>query len=214
MKQIFDLSYRTTLNESAEHSHDKFIRYLKKLGPPWGIKNDVIVPVPDFGRDFFADVTLKKFLENKIKGRIHYRYRNSLTDHHSCDDSILYEFNDKNIDYEHLILDRFTDFVANTNAYEASIFPDDLLLVTFEKSKFKNLRENIIHFYPVMYFDEILCEKALKMSPAKFVNAVEGIPERVEVFQDGVLLIASSKIMSVNACIVFDEEIRRSLLNV
>jgi len=210
MKFIFELCARST-NEEAEIKHDSLILFLKQINKPWGIENNISVPFPGFGKEITAICILNKFIGKGIKCLISYRYRNMLRNDPSCDDKIYYEFDLKKVDYKELVTDLFPKYILAFNSYRARILPEELIYLDFNKSRNKNLRETIIRFYPVMFLDNELCARAIKMSPVTVYEKLKGVVEKVELIGTGIFIIASFNALSIDDCNKFDTTIRALL---
>lgn len=212
MKYNFDLESRSSLDISAEQKHLKVVEFLKTINEEWGVNPAIDIPFPGFGEEAYATLSLRKVFKKSISCLIQYRYRNMLSDHHSCDDRIAYEFNVTKIDYERLVEQVFPRFIQAFSAYRGSIYPEELIYLDFEKSRFKNSREVIYRIYPVMYLDRILCKRVFLLTPEEVFEKLKTQIYKVEIINDGILLIASSKPLSVTECNEFDLRIQ-ALLN-
>jgi hypothetical protein len=209
MKYIFELASRA--KEDVEVKHQKLVECFRKNGKPWGIDPDVILPFPDFGKEHFASMVLDKYFGKGIQCSVYYRYRNMLSDHHSSDDRIYFEFNAKKQDYESLITVFVQEFIYYFEVYRGELFPEDLIYVDFDKSRNINLRERTYRFYPVMFLDRELCKRALLKTPEEIVAKLDKNIEKAELYNGGVLITASSRILNVSECNEVNERIGKLL---
>lgn len=212
MKYIFEISHRASVSESAEAIHNSLINFLKETGTPWGINPEIEILFPGYKGGISAIIELKKQLSRNIRCTIMYAHRNALDNHQLSDDSIYYEIDSKKIEYSDLVHNLIPKFIKFFNAYSAKLYPEDLIYEDFEKSRNKNLRECIYRFYPVMYFDKELCNKALKVYPDRIIGMLNPVVIRSEILNEGVYYIASDEIFAVTECNEFDEKVR-SLVN-
>ena len=210
MKYIFELNSRVTLEESAEVKHKKTIAFFKSLSSPWGIGGKDI-PFPGFGESHVAQAVLDKYLGKGIRATIFYRYRNMLSDDDSCDDRIYFEFNVKKIDYTELIDKILPEFVKNFDAYRAIVVDQELLIADFEKSRLKNLRDTIIRFYPVCFFDGELCIKGLGITDKDAFRKLANDISVSEIAGRGLYIHNSSKFLTLEEANAFDAKVSKIL---
>jgi hypothetical protein len=208
MKYKFELSSRTDLNISVEQKHEKIINGLKQILSPWGIK-DGSYPAPEFGDAIIAVFNFDKILGKTLSGNIIYRFRRMLENHSLDDDVINIEFNPKKLDYAFLIEDVFKKYIDFFEPYSAHIFDEELIYQDFERSQNKNLRKDLIRFYPVSFFDAKYCMDALGVSLLELKNLLLEKVERVELYKDGIIIIASSKLLNSEQSNKMDENLRR-----
>ena len=72
-------------------------------------------------------------------------------------------------------------------------------------------RSGVYRIYPVCFFDKELCEKSFHLPPRDIADRVAGAVERANVVSNGVLIIASSKIVSIGEANAINERLRRLL---
>lgn len=197
--------------ESAELKHERFVGFLKQIGTPWGIQENVDVGTPQFGEEFTGTVNITKFLTNGVKMIIFYRYRNRLDDHHSSDDRIFIEFNSKKIDYEFLINIVFPHYVIAFGAYSANIFNEMLIYKDFERSRNKNGRKSIVRIYPVVFYDSQFCKEVFRMNVKEILKKLSGQVYKALLHNNGIIIVADIKPLSVEESDEFDRKIRTIL---
>ena len=61
------------------------------------------------------------------------------------------------------------------------------------------------------FFDTELCERAFHLSPESIASRLSKAVERVSVVQDGVLIIASSKIVAIEEANEINDRLKRLL---
>lgn len=212
MKYRFELSSRTNVNSSLEQKHEKIIKALKQIVSPWGI-NDGIYPVPEFGEAMIAVFKLDKILGKGIKGNIIYRFRRLIEDHSLDDDVMNIEFNPKKIDYDFLITEVFKKYIEFFEPYAAQIFNEEVIYQDFELSQNMNLRIDFIRFYPVSYFDAKYCKDSLGVTVLELKYLLMGKVEKVELYNDGIIILGSSKLLDTEQTNKIDIQIKALLQN-
>jgi hypothetical protein len=210
MKHIFELNARVSLSGSAQEKHFQLVTSLNALKGPWGISTKDI-PFPGFGKESVAYVSLKKYFGQGIDCGIFYRYRNLLDDNSLSDDRMYIEFNSSKIDYIDFCKNVFPAYVIMFNAYRGIVCPKEISFLDFEKSRNVNLRDTIFRFYPLCFYDEELCRRALNLSAVDVVDRLTGQVETAQLFNDGALIIESSYPRSIEQANLFDLKIKSLL---
>lgn len=207
MKYIFELSSRTDVNTSVEKKHKKLIGGLKLVKSPWGI-GEGIYPAPTFNDAIVAMFSFNKLLGKGINGDAMYRYRSLLTDDSMDDDKIYIEFNPSKIDYNTLLSDVFKKYIDFFEPYVAQIFDEEIIYEDFERTQNKNLRKDFIRFYPVSYYDAKYCREALGVSLLELKTLLIGQVDKVELYKDGIIIIASSDLLSIEEADRIDAKLK------
>lgn len=207
------MNSRAKMEESPEQKHKFIIDCLKNVKSPWGLKKDADIPFPGFGDDFTAIVNLNDQLQNNIKGTIFYRYRNRLEDDSSCDDRMHFEFSTKKVDYSDLTVFGFKHYISCFKPYYAAIFNEKIIFEDFEKTRFKNFRKDIVRFCPIFFLDEQLSFKALGLSLVEVKYRLEKIVEKVELFNNGLIAIYSSKPLDLKESNDANKSIENALIH-
>lgn len=205
MKYIFELNSRTSKNESAEAKYEMLIESLKEVDFPWGITS-ANAPFPGFGKESVATIVLDSYMAKGIKCTVFLRYRNLLEGNSLSDDRIYIEFNPKKQDYQQLANEIFPKYVKIFNAYRGVIYDKELMFVDFDRSRNKNLRNTIIRFYHICYYDRELCIRALKMTPEKIVGNLKNL-ESVQIYNDGLFINNNSHFFTTAEADLFNQVI-------
>lgn len=194
MKFIFELVSKSDELISAETKHKAIIEGLKKIPSPWGIENNEY-PFPEFGIDIASVFRLNKYLKNGIKGDIIYSYRRNPSPEN--DDRLSIKFNPSKIDYKELIETVFKKYINFFTPYEASIFNIEVIYHFFENRDKYDL-SNYFRFSPVFFWNSEYCSNKLKISLLELKNKLAQDVEIVELYKDGIFVIASSKLLTLN----------------
>jgi hypothetical protein len=194
MKFIFELVSKSNELVSAETKHKGVIEALKRIPKPWGIDN-AEYPFTGFGSGISSVFGLNKYLGNGIKGDVIYSYtRNSSPEN---DDRLNIDFSPKKINYKELIETVFKRYVNFFTPYEASIFNLETVYYFFENRDKYDL-SNYFKFPPVFFWNSEYCNNKLKMSLTELKNKLDQDVENVELYKDGIFVIATSKLLTLN----------------
>lgn len=193
MKYIVELISIVNNSVSFEEKHKKVIEGLKVVPSPWGIGDGEFI-TPSFGNGLSAIFKLNKFLRNSIKGEVIYTYRG--INSRETDDRIYLEFNPIKINFNELINTVFKQYIDFFDPTEASIFNKEIVQYDYENRDKYDLTK-FIRFYQVFFWNQSYCEKKLGLSLLEFKNKISNHVERVELFKDGIIVIASSKLLTL-----------------
>ncbi len=160
---------------------------------PWGIGEGEFI-TPNFGNGLSAIFRLNKFLKNGIKGEVIYTYRG--INSREIDDRIYLEFNPIKINFDELINTVFKQYIDSFDPTEASIFNKEIVQYDYENRSKYDLTK-FIRFYQVFFWNQRYCEKKLGISLLEFKNKISNHVEKVELFKDGIIVIASSKLLTL-----------------
>jgi hypothetical protein len=194
MKFIFELVSKSDELIPAETKHNKVIEGLKKIPKPWGIDN-IEYLLPEFGKDISSIFRLNKYLQNGIKGDVIYSYRRSPLPKN--DDRIYIDFNPQKINYKELIETVFKRYINFFTPYEASIFNLETVYYFFENRDKYDLSK-YFRFSPVFFWNSEYCIDKLNISLKELNNKLNQDVEFVELYKDGIFVIASSKLLTLN----------------
>jgi hypothetical protein len=216
------LRYRARADESIDERHAAVMSKLASIPKPWGLEGSDPVPVPDIGDGLAVQIEFAPDPSNEIGGYISYLFRSDvyLKDHAQYDDLMIVEFDPEKVDFAYVMQTVFPKYVHAFEAYRATIIVDeDLALddwdVICEKNRETgfdvNGRDGVFRITPVNYFDRELCHRAFGLSPKEIFERLDGKVELVQLLDDGILLIASSKLLSRQEIELIDESIRKNL---
>jgi hypothetical protein len=204
MKLIFELVAKPEELVSAESKHNSVIEGLKKISKPWGI-DDNEYPFPGFGTDITSVFRLSKYLGSGIKGDIIYSYRRNPAPEN--DDRISIKFNSEKINYKELIDTVFKKYINCFTPYEASIFNVEIVYYFFENRDKYDL-SRYFRFSPVFFWNSEYCNNKLGISLTELKNKLVQHVELVELYKDGIFVIASSKQLTLNESNELDSRLK------
>jgi hypothetical protein len=216
------LRYRARADESIDERHTVVMSKLASIPKPWGLEGSDPVPVPDIGDGLAVQVEFAPDPSNDIGGYISYLFRSDayLKDHAQYDDLMIVEFDPEKVDFAYVAQTVFPAYVHAFGAYRATIIIDeDLALDDWDVICAKNRetgfdvngRDGVFRITPVNYFDRELCHRAFGLSPKEIFERLDGKVELVQLLEDGILLIASSKLLSRQEIELIDESIRKNM---
>ncbi len=216
------LHYRAQSEESIEDRHLEIISALAKIPKPWGLEGSTLPLLPDISDQLSVQVGFGPDPSGNIGGYILYTFRGDtyLEDHAQFDDSMSVRFDPERVDFAYVVQKVFPAYVQAFKAYRATIIIDkDLIIdewpVICETSQKTGLnidgRDSVYRITSVNYFDRKLCHRAFGLQPETIVERLEGMVERVQMLDDGALLIVSSELLERQEIESIDEKIRGQL---
>jgi hypothetical protein len=226
-KQTYWLVFHARTDEavSVEKRHTRFFEGINELPAPWGLGDRPVPPIPKFkGASVVLGMT--KFFGNGVqRAMISYRYRRMLSDEGLCDDALNMTFNPAKVDVHHLIFTVIPKYIEAFDAYLVEYFDDQFVDLAYEKRveeggvvftpkskeyinpRFKVERINVVSFY-----DELLCRRAFNLSPAKVMERLKGKVEHARLLHNGVYLVGSSTVLSLDDAQRLCREMKAALL--
>jgi len=130
---------------------------------------------------------------------------------HLNDDRVYIEFDSKKVDYTYLVKKIFPEYILHFCPYSSEIYCESLIFKDFEKSRNKNKRKSIDRVYPVCFYDEKFCKDVFNKSPKKIVSLLNGEVFNVELFGNGIKIIAGLTPFSISESEEFDKKVRSIL---
>jgi hypothetical protein len=209
MKYTLEIAARTNSNQSAENKHELLFNFLNNLDDFWGTK-DEITSFPGFGTNITAILEMKNFRKQRITFTVFYVFRNKIQDNSFYDDRIYIEFNSKKVDLHSLINDFIPNVINVFDAYRVILFTDKIMFSDFNRSRGINHRETILRFYPVCFYDDILCKKSTGRDSRQLKAALDSIAN-VSVINNGIYINNVEMFESLEKADAFDDLIRRRL---
>jgi len=195
----YQIMIRSIPKDTIPEVHSRIISVMNGIPKPWGFEGDGGPSVPDCGKGLLAQVKLLKYLGPGVRGSIVYNYRGCQGDDDMYDDFMVLEFNPAKHQYSELLRSILPRYIKAFPAYLAFIRDDDWILIDREEmlKTAPNRRTSVHRIYPVHYFNDLLCLRAFKKTPAELIKLLSGECEHIELMNSGVYLIATSKIIGL-----------------
>jgi len=120
------------------------------------------------------------------------------------DDSLIVKIETENIDYDRFVNESLPAMIGHFSPYRADVYLDlKLAMSDFEywsrlhreRQIDADDRRFVERINPVNYFDRGLCQRAFNTTPEAIIEALVGKVERVEMLDDGVLIIVTSELI-------------------
>jgi hypothetical protein len=199
MKYELMLRSRVDPNQSIEEKHQDLISGLLQMRDAWGPITKELPKAPDPKTQLIAITNLTRYFGKGIRGQVSYQYRGNhlLRDDAMNDDHFLLEFNPEEVDYECLVKESFLHYLSAFRPYLAYIENEELLSIDFRDEKKMSCRDKIYRINPVFFVDRELSQKVFNCSPEQLVDKLKGHVEGVKIVFNGVLVIASSKVLTL-----------------
>jgi len=194
--------------------HEKFMSRLAELQDDWGLTTRTWPEAKDPFTEHMEIVNLRKCFRKEIYGaEVQYQNRKYLIDHPQYDDFFMFEFNPKKLNYGELVNDIFQEYIGSFGAYVGEIHDQALIHLDFDawRQSGINERSGVFRFYPVCFFDQELCSRAFQLTPNEVAARVSDNVEGVKLVSNGVLIVASSKIVSIDGANEIDRKLKSLL---
>jgi hypothetical protein len=215
MRYKLMLRCRVNPEQTIEEKHAEFMAGLLKMTNTWAPITKDLPDAPDPGANLSADIKLLKYFGKGIRGEVSYKYRGQhlLEDRGANDDYFYLEFNPEKVDYECLIKESLVQYMEAFNPYLSFIENKDFGHIDFEEWRKIGFRKGVYRINPVQFVDRELCRRAFNRSPEEVVDTLKDRVEQVSVILDGVLIIASSKVLSLEEADEVNKKLKPLLVN-
>ena len=202
------ICFRPSLSEPVELRHAEVTRNMQQIGPPLGWKGLQVPPVPDFGPDVVVGFQVKYPIRGVVCGGT-YNYRHKNQEDHSSDDDRLrtyFKTSNPHIDYRTTLREQLPKLVAAYRSYRAIVFFDlyrdqytggskktnpTYNRLRADKPINMDARNNIFTLEPAMYWDALLCQRALGYGRDEVIRRLQGKVPLVMPLMDGVYTVFS-----------------------
>lgn len=208
----YSLMIRSRPTEDILKRHDRFMTLLSGLRNEWGLSEGADVPtVKDPGTDSRREVNLSKYFHKGIHAIISYQNRKYLEDRARFDDYFTMEFAPSKFDYALLCMDIFMRYVESFGAYYGEIGDEELIYLDFDRKRKIEARNAVYRIYPVCFFDRQLCDKGFHLTPEEIARRVAASVEKASNSSNGIHVVASSKIVSIEESNTIDMKLKNLL---
>jgi len=200
----FIIRYRATAAESIEQRHHDVMTRMSRVGPPFGFKGLDLPPAP-ICRDLCTFYKIR-FPIRGLKFMATYNYRSEdylNRDEATLDDSLDYAFraSNKELDYRQILHENFPAVIEAYRGYRAGVWLGFHVIHygDHHEASYKKLRKdpsinidgrnNIFTLHPAVYWDALLCQRALGYGPEEVIRRLHGKVPVVKPLNDGVYII-------------------------
>jgi hypothetical protein len=211
MKYMLTLRSRPIQAETIEEKHAAFFRNVSSLAGCWGFHTGV-PSLPAMGEQLISVVNLSKLLGRGLKGRMTYVFRSAPQDKAMYDDVLYLEFDPRKIDYSYLVNHVFPTYITAFAGYRGELGDIAFVDQDFEHEREIDSRHGIYRIYPVSFYDHLLSQRAFGLNPTEVAARFNDVVERVGVLGNGVLIIASSEILSFAEADQLTKNLRHRLM--
>jgi hypothetical protein len=199
MRYSLMLRSRANPNQSIEEKHAQFMSGLLEMTNAWAPITRDLPNAPDPGANLCVGINLLRYFGKGIRGEVLYQYRGQhlLKDAGVCDDFFTLKFNPEKVDYESLVKEAVAQYIKAFRPYVAYIENEEIILIDIEERRQTSTRHQVYKIRPMHFMDRELCRRAFNCSPEQVVDILKDHVEKVDIVLDGVLIIASSKVLSL-----------------
>jgi hypothetical protein len=212
----YDVMIRSRPSEDILQKHERFLSFLSGLGNEWGLKDGAEIPkVKDPGTLPMRQVNLSKCFQKGIKALVSYQNRKYHRDEGKFDDYFKLEFDPTKFRYELLVKSVFEEYIASFQAYTGHVGDEEFIQLDFENWRQAQVdsRSGVYRIHPICFFDRELCGRGFHLTPEEIANRVEGAVENASVVSNGVLIIANSKILTIEESNTINDRLKKLLAN-
>jgi len=203
---------RPDKNETVPAMHERVMAAFNELEDDFWSFNWERPPVAqEPGTQPAEIISMTRYLPKRVKGEVSYANRKHLEDRGAHDDYFACDFIPKNVDYEAAVSTFFPACISGLSAYVGEIFDQEFAHVDGIEGRRVNSREGVYRIQPVNFFDKELCRRAFDKTPAAIVKLLRGEVESVERFNDGVMIILSSSVMTMEEADTLGGEVKKLL---
>ncbi len=211
----FRLMIRSRPSGDLVEKHKRLMSCLSHLTNEWGLKDAEWPQAKDPRTNPALHMTLTKYFHRGIKASVSYQNRKHVEDHGMYDDHLELKFTPEKVNYALLVNECFEHYIEWFDAYVGEIGDmecDHLDMKAWEASDTDGGRSSVFRIHPVCFFDKELCARSFGLTPEAIAKRVSKEVERVTVRPNGVVIIASSKILTLEEADHVNET-RKALLS-
>lgn len=189
--------------------HERFMSCLSDLKNEWGLKDGAELPeVKDAGTLPMRQLNLSKCFQKGIKAFVSYQNRKYHRDEGKFDDYFKLEFDPTKFDFELLTKGVFEKYIEGFQGYRGHVGDEEFVYLDFESSRQVDSRSGVYRIYPICFFDKELCGRSFNSTPEDVAQHVAGAVEKASVVSNGVLIIASSKILTIEGANAVNDRLK------
>lgn len=205
MKYEMELRFRPGPTQSVCDRHDQISDYLCKLHKDWKVADlpKAEEPIPG-GSEYF---NLKKYTPKSLGGDLRYSSRESLKDHKSSDDYLIYEFSSNYNGIDIIDIDFIEDMISILSPYYMYIGDSEFTHIDKNIRRKLNLRNDFCRFFPVTYIDEILCKRRFGLDAKSFFDKYKNTIDSIYSVNNGILFMAPNIFVDIDTAESFNEEV-------
>lgn len=199
---------RPSANKPIPELHAEVTSAMRNIGAPLGWKDLAVPPAPDCGGDLSASFEIRYPIPGlEVGGHYAYRDKMHLSDDKAwLDDFLEYIFknNNKHLDYRAILRVHFPQVIQAFKSYRANVAFGVYATkysggINDENPIYRRLladpaidvdgRNNIFTLEPAMYWDALLCKRALGYDRDEVIRRLEGKVPMVMPLMDGVYTV-------------------------
>jgi hypothetical protein len=208
---MYRLMIRSKPHNDMFKKHEYFMSRLRGLKNEWGISD--IPELRDPGTLPMRQIKLSRYLRKGISGLISYQNRKYYEDEGQYDDYFTLEFNPAKHDYKLLVAECFPSYIEWFRGYRGQIADEEFIHLDFEHTRELDLRTSIYRVYPVSFFDDDLCRRALGLTMEEVARRLCGHVDDIKIASNGVLVVAQSTPINLEGAIAISDKLKALVAN-
>ncbi len=171
---------------------------------------------PKMGRlgdeDLFVFKSLSRSYARRVRCQVHFPVREEyMPDCQSSDDAFILDWQPKTDDYMAFVNEVFPAYVSVFQPYRATLGPDDLNVVDFEKKRVLNWRYEVGRIYPVDFLSAGLCKSSFGKTPKQCARLIRQSRLLADEYEGG-LIVRSNEMLGLSQCDSHNIAVRLALL--
>lgn len=224
IKYSFNIRHRFSFEKEPERLYLEAFDKLSVLDKPWGLKGQMLKPLPPAKKNYSTGVVYTRELGAPIRsfglGFMNRNLTEPHTDQAMWDDSLRVDFNinHKAVDYGYLVREVFPVYITAMDAYYGVLEEINIMVqdASFQDSTgawatrpdYIDPRKGVRRIWPANYWDRELCRRAFGLSPEAIMQRLTGKVAEARMLNDGVLVIYSYERVPDEKIVAIDGEIR------
>ena len=202
---------RAAMEEAVSELNKKFVEELATLAGFWAIGNQAGDAIFDPGVGEAATLDMRKSLAPGLSGQIVYAPRIDgylSRDNAQSDDYIKLRLNSDLLNYEKFCEQIFPRLIDIFQPYRGGIETDsDVAMADWDIICEQSLaterdidgRDSVFRIWPVVYFDNRLCQRSFGCSAEEVIERISGECQRAELRNGGAFLIVTTNLVTGDA---------------
>lgn len=187
--------------------HARLIQVLTSTTQPWRMSSEFPIWVPEEVAPI-RDVDLSRCFDEGVFFLAQYVYRGSSSTLDRYHDELKITFEPAKRDYAAFIDQALKDILTG---FKVKRMDSYAYKGYWELPKVERSLDSIVRFGPINYFTRDLCDAHLGKTPEEVAACLKGLAYRVQVFEEGVLMIASSEVMDAEAIELYNAAVRNRI---
>lgn len=192
---------------SLDAKHAMLVKTLTSTVQPWRMSSEFPMWVPTEMAPI-RNVDLSRCFDEGVFFLAQYVYRGSTSTLDRYNDELKITFEPSMRDFTAFIDITLKELIATLDIKRVDSYACEGY---WDLPKEERNVELMARFGPINYFTRELCERHLGLVPEEVAACLKGLAEQVQVFKNGVLIIASSQVMDAEAIELYSAAVKNRI---